>query len=63
MPTLDSIHATRIADAIDHLNMACAAGLSPVADCLAALDAVEALQADLRCVLEAERRRGMMTVA
>lgn len=63
MTVLDPAHASRIASAIDAVNRAAAVGMSPIPDALAILDAVAALQADLRGVLEAERRRSLMAIA
>lgn len=60
--TLNAAHATRIAAAIAQVNAAAASGMSPLADCMSVLDAVSALQADLRGILEAERRRGLLAV-
>lgn len=62
MTTLDPSHAETIRQAIAQVNAAMSAGLSPTVDALAVLDAVAALQADLRGILEAERRRTLLAV-
>lgn len=63
MTTLDPRHADAIREAIDRVNMTNAAGLSVAVDGFCLLDAIAALQADLRAVLESVRRRQEMCIA
>lgn len=54
---VDLRHAMRITEAVAALNCAVVSGRSALPSGLALLNAIEALQGDLRAVLEAERGR------